>query len=128
MAAPFHIVGIDHVVLRAADPAALERFYLDVLGLSFEKRQGKLWCSYSCSPWRPSSMMRFAISSRKLSARTCRTQRISSNARDMACAALDGSRRSCSHPSKVRRATSKTCAPNGSGQWVLHQRRQWGVL
>ena len=25
MAAPFKIVGIDHVVLRAADPAALER-------------------------------------------------------------------------------------------------------
>ena len=42
MAAPFKIVGIDHVVLRAADPAALERFYLDVLGLSFEARQGKL--------------------------------------------------------------------------------------
>ncbi len=42
MAAPFKIVGIDHVVLRAADPAALERFYLDVLGLSFETRQGKL--------------------------------------------------------------------------------------
>jgi glyoxylase I family protein len=42
MPAPFNIVGIDHVVLRAADSAALERFYLDVLGLSFEKRQGKL--------------------------------------------------------------------------------------
>jgi glyoxylase I family protein len=42
MAAPFQIIGIDHVVLRAADPAALERFYLDVLGLSFEKRQGNL--------------------------------------------------------------------------------------
>jgi glyoxylase I family protein len=42
MAAPFQIIGIDHVVLRAADPAALERFYLDVLGLSFEKRQGEL--------------------------------------------------------------------------------------
>ena len=42
MAAPFKIVGIDHVVLRAADPAALERFYLDVLGLSFETRQDKL--------------------------------------------------------------------------------------
>ncbi len=40
--APFKIVGIDHVVLRAADPAALERFYLDVLGLSLEMRQGKL--------------------------------------------------------------------------------------
>jgi glyoxylase I family protein len=42
MAAPFEIIGIDHVVLRAADPAALERFYLDVLGCAFEKRQGNL--------------------------------------------------------------------------------------
>ena len=42
MMAPFKIVGIDHVVLRAADPAALERFYLDVLGLSLEMRQVKL--------------------------------------------------------------------------------------
>jgi len=42
MAAPFTILGLDHIVLRAADPAALERFYLDVLGLSVELRQGKL--------------------------------------------------------------------------------------
>ena len=42
MAAPFNIVAIDHIVLRAADPAALERFYLDVLGLTLEARQGKL--------------------------------------------------------------------------------------
>ena len=42
MPTPFSIVGIDHVVLRAVDPAALERFYLDVLGLGFEKRQGHL--------------------------------------------------------------------------------------
>src|SRR4051794_30140570 len=42
MSAPFAILGLDHIVLRAADPAALERFYLDVLGCSFEKRQGKL--------------------------------------------------------------------------------------
>jgi glyoxylase I family protein len=42
MAAPFQIVGIDHIVLCAADPAALERFYLDVLGLTVEKRQGTL--------------------------------------------------------------------------------------
>src|SRR5437868_14250991 len=42
MSAPFAILGIDHIVLRAADPAALERFYLDVLGCAFEKRQGKL--------------------------------------------------------------------------------------
>jgi hypothetical protein len=32
----------DHVVLRAADPTKLERFYLDALGLTFEKRQGEL--------------------------------------------------------------------------------------
>ena len=42
MPAPFNIVGIDHVVLRAADPKALERFYLDALGLRFERREGKL--------------------------------------------------------------------------------------
>jgi len=42
MAAPFAIIGIDHVVLRAADPAALERFYMQVLGCAFEKRQGTL--------------------------------------------------------------------------------------
>ena len=42
MTVPFAIVGIDHVVLRATDPAALERFYIDVLGCTFEKRQGTL--------------------------------------------------------------------------------------
>ena len=42
MPTPFAIIGIDHVVLRATDPAALEQFYLDVLGCTFEKRQGKL--------------------------------------------------------------------------------------
>src|SRR3954453_21757589 len=42
MAAPFTLIGIDHVVLRAADPAALERFYMEVLGCAFEKRQGSL--------------------------------------------------------------------------------------
>ena len=42
MAVPFTVVGIDHVVLRAADPKALERFYLDALGLRFERREGKL--------------------------------------------------------------------------------------
>jgi catechol 2,3-dioxygenase-like lactoylglutathione lyase family enzyme len=42
MPAPFAIVGIDHVVLRATDPAALERFYLEVLGCTLEKRQGTL--------------------------------------------------------------------------------------
>jgi glyoxylase I family protein len=42
MSAPFAILGIDHVVLRAADPAGLERFYVEVLGCSFERRQGAL--------------------------------------------------------------------------------------
>ena len=42
MPAPFNLIGIDHVVLRAADPAALERFYMEVLGCAFEKRQGSL--------------------------------------------------------------------------------------
>jgi catechol-2,3-dioxygenase len=42
MTAPFSILGIDHVVLRAADPAGLERFYIDVLGCKLELRQGKL--------------------------------------------------------------------------------------
>jgi glyoxylase I family protein len=42
MPAPFNIVWIDHVVLRPADPKALERFYLDALGLRFERREGKL--------------------------------------------------------------------------------------
>jgi glyoxylase I family protein len=42
MSTPFAILGIDHVVLRAADPAGLERFYVDVLGCCFEKRQGTL--------------------------------------------------------------------------------------
>ena len=42
MAAPFTILGLDHIVLRAANPVALERFYLDVLGLSVELRQGRL--------------------------------------------------------------------------------------
>src|SRR5262249_61662340 len=42
MAAPFAILGIDHVVLRAADPAALERFYVEALGCTLELRQGKL--------------------------------------------------------------------------------------
>jgi glyoxylase I family protein len=42
MPAPFAILSIDHVVLRAVDPAGLERFYIDVLGCSLEKRQGTL--------------------------------------------------------------------------------------
>ena len=39
MPAPYAILGIDHVVIRAAAPAALERFYVDVLGCTVEKRQ-----------------------------------------------------------------------------------------
>jgi len=31
--------GIDHVVLRARDLAAMERFYVEVLGLAVERRQ-----------------------------------------------------------------------------------------
>jgi len=42
MPAPFAVLGIDHVVLRAAEPAALERFYIEALGCTLEKRQGKL--------------------------------------------------------------------------------------
>lgn len=42
MPAPFSILGIDHVVLRASDPAALERFYVEVLGCTVEKRQEKI--------------------------------------------------------------------------------------
>ena len=39
MAAPFRILGLDHVVLRATDPAALEKFYVEALGCTVEKRQ-----------------------------------------------------------------------------------------
>ena len=42
MPAPFIIIGIDHIVLRAIDPTKLERFYLDALGLRLERREGKL--------------------------------------------------------------------------------------
>ena len=42
MPAPYTIVGLDHIVLRAADPVALEKFYLDVVGCTFELRKGKL--------------------------------------------------------------------------------------
>jgi catechol 2,3-dioxygenase-like lactoylglutathione lyase family enzyme len=42
MAAPFGILGIDHVVLRAADPDALERFYVDVLGCALDRRQERI--------------------------------------------------------------------------------------
>lgn len=41
MSAPFRLVGIDHVVLRAADPARLEKFYTEVIGCTLERRQEK---------------------------------------------------------------------------------------
>ena len=33
------LLGIDHVVLRVHDPAAMERFYVEVLGCAIERRQ-----------------------------------------------------------------------------------------
>lgn len=39
---PFRLIGLDHVVLRARDPAALERFYVEVLGCAVEKRQERI--------------------------------------------------------------------------------------
>ncbi|AAQ61147.1 VOC family protein [Chromobacterium violaceum] len=39
---PFRILGIDHIVLRVADPARSERFYLETLGCRVVKRQEKL--------------------------------------------------------------------------------------
>ncbi|KGM57040.1 lactoylglutathione lyase [Lysobacter arseniciresistens ZS79] len=36
---PFTLRQIDHVVIRARDPAALEAFYCDVLGCTVERRQ-----------------------------------------------------------------------------------------
>ena len=42
MAVPFELLGIDHLVIRAADPQRLERFYVDVLGCRVEKRQDKI--------------------------------------------------------------------------------------
>jgi len=36
---PLKVRGIDHIVLRVREPAAMERFYTEVLGLSVERRQ-----------------------------------------------------------------------------------------
>jgi glyoxylase I family protein len=33
------LLGIDHVVIRARDPVLMERFYVDVLGCTVERRQ-----------------------------------------------------------------------------------------
>jgi glyoxylase I family protein len=37
-----HLLGIDHVVLRVLDPAAMERFYVEVLGCVVERRQDEI--------------------------------------------------------------------------------------
>ena len=34
--------GLDHLVLRVKDPAAMERFYVEVLGLTVERRQQQI--------------------------------------------------------------------------------------
>jgi glyoxylase I family protein len=34
--------GLDHLVLRVKDPAAMERFYVEVLGLTVERRQDRI--------------------------------------------------------------------------------------
>ena len=34
--------GVDHIVLRARDLAAMERFYVEVLGLTVERRQDRI--------------------------------------------------------------------------------------
>jgi catechol-2,3-dioxygenase len=34
--------GLDHLVLRVRDAAAMERFYVDVLGLTVERRQERI--------------------------------------------------------------------------------------
>ena len=39
MSIPFAVLQLDHVVLRSADPARLEEFYVRVLGCPVEKRQ-----------------------------------------------------------------------------------------
>lgn len=40
--ATFEILGLDHVVLRAANPARLVRFYCDVLGCTVERERPEL--------------------------------------------------------------------------------------
>ncbi len=36
------LLGIDHVVIRARDPVAMERFYVEVLGCAVERRQDNI--------------------------------------------------------------------------------------
>jgi len=38
----FHILGIDHLVLRSGNVAAMLRFYVDVLGCTIEREQVEL--------------------------------------------------------------------------------------
>ena len=40
--ASFEILGLDHVVLRAADPGRLTRFYCDVLGCTVERARPEI--------------------------------------------------------------------------------------
>ncbi|HZT20715.1 MAG TPA: VOC family protein [Dongiaceae bacterium] len=40
--APFALLGLDHVVLRVRDLAALERFYCQVIGCAVERRRDDL--------------------------------------------------------------------------------------
>jgi catechol 2,3-dioxygenase-like lactoylglutathione lyase family enzyme len=42
MAAPFAIGGLDHIVLRVKDLAAMLRFYTDVLGCTLERTQDEI--------------------------------------------------------------------------------------
>jgi glyoxylase I family protein len=42
MTIPFRVLDIDHVVLRTADSARLEAFYVGVLGCPVVKRQDKI--------------------------------------------------------------------------------------
>jgi glyoxylase I family protein len=42
MSIPFAVLQLDHVVLRSADPARLEDFYVRVLGCPVEKRQDNI--------------------------------------------------------------------------------------
>jgi glyoxylase I family protein len=41
-AAPFTILGLDHVVLRVRSMAVLERFYCEVIGCAVERRREEL--------------------------------------------------------------------------------------
>ncbi len=42
MGTPFRLEGLDHIVLRARDVPRLVRFYCDVLGCTFERKQKEL--------------------------------------------------------------------------------------